>query len=217
MRIYIIVRKYKLTKKHRLLKVIIVLLLLFGAILAYYYLRIMPLITNIVIENTRMKVSKAIDDMTDLQLQNTKYEDFVIVRYDENGKITFFQVNSVNVDLFARKVTALIRDEMSLFESNGIKIPIGTVSGIPFLSDLGPELTLNVLNLGVVDADFSSDFSDAGMNQTVHRLYMKIIVSMKIILPGYSLSFNNSSTVIICESVIVGDVPFGDINASLGG
>lgn len=209
-------RKCKIIKKHRLIKFLIALILVFGAILTYYYLRVAPLVTNIVIENTRMKVSEAIDDMTDRQLQNTNYEDFVIVRYDNEGKMTFFQVNSINVDLFARKVTALIREEMSKFENDGINIPIGTVSGIPFLSDLGPEITLNILNLGVVDADFTSEFISAGVNQTVHRLYMKIIVNMKIILPGYSLSFDNSSTVIICESVIVGDVPFGDIQISSG-
>lgn len=209
-------RKCKIIKKHRLIKFLIALILVFGAILTYYYLRVAPLVTNIVIENTRMKVSEAIDDMTDRQLQNTNYEDFVIVRYDNEGKLTFFQVNSINVDLFARKVTALIREEMSKFENDGINIPIGTVSGIPFLSDLGPEITLNILNLGVVDADFTSEFISAGVNQTVHRLYMKIIVNMKIILPGYSLSFDNSSTVIICESVIVGDVPFGDIQISSG-
>lgn len=209
-------RKCKIIKKHKLIKFLIALILVFGAILTYYYLRVAPLVTNIVIENTRMKVSEAIDDMTDRQLQNTNYEDFVIVRYDNEGKMTFFQVNSINVDLFARKVTALIREEMSKFENDGINIPIGTVSGIPFLSDLGPEITLNILNLGVVDADFTSEFISAGVNQTVHRLYMKIIVNMKIILPGYSLSFDNSSTVIICESVIVGDVPFGDIQISSG-
>ena len=209
-------RKCKIIKKHRLIKFLIALIFVFGAILTYYYLRIAPLVTNIVIENTRMKVSEAIDDMTDRQLQNTNYEDFVIVRYDNEGKMTFFQVNSINVDLFARKVTALIREEMSKFENDGINIPIGTVSGVPFLSDLGPEITLNILNLGVVDADFTSEFISAGVNQTIHRLYMKIIVNMKIILPGYSLSFDNSSTVIICESVIVGDVPFGDIQISSG-
>ncbi len=209
-------RKCKIIKRHKLIKFLIALIFVFGAILTYYYLRIAPLVTNIVIENTRMKVSEAIDDMTDRQLQNTNYEDFVIVRYDNEGKMTFFQVNSINVDLFARKVTALIREEMSKFENDGINIPIGTVSGVPFLSDLGPEITLNILNLGVVDADFTSEFISAGVNQTIHRLYMKIIVNMKIILPGYSLSFDNSSTVIICESVIVGDVPFGDIQISSG-
>lgn len=209
-------RKYKVIKKHRLLKLLIALILIVGAILAYYYLRITPLITDIVVENTRMKVSKAIDDMTDKQLQSTDYEDFVITRYDNEGDLTFFQVNGVNVDLFARKVTAMIREEMTKFENDGINVPIGTVSGIPFLADLGPELTLNILNLGVVDADFSSDFVSAGVNQTLHRLYMKIIVNMKIILPGYSLSFDNSSTVIICESIIAGDVPFGNVELSGG-
>ena len=83
-------RKCKIIKRHRLIKFLIALILVFGAILTYYYLRVAPLVTNIVIENTRMKVSEAIDDMTDRQLQNTNYEDFVIVRYDNEGKMTFF-------------------------------------------------------------------------------------------------------------------------------
>ena len=99
------------------MKLLIALILIVGAILAYYYLRITPLITDLVVENTRMKVSKAIDDMTDKQLQSTDYEDFVITRYDNEGDLTFFQVNGVNVDLFARKVTAMIREEMTKFEA----------------------------------------------------------------------------------------------------
>lgn len=83
---------------------------------------------------------------------------------------------------------------------------------MPLLSDIGPELTYNVLDLGVVDADFYSEFSSAGINQTLHRLYMKIIVNMRIVLPGYSLAFDNSSTVMICENVIAGDVPLGNID-----
>ena len=60
--------------------------------------------------------------------------------------------------------------------------------------------------------DFISDFADAGINQTLHRLYMRIVVNMKIILPGYSLSFDNGSTVLICENIISGDVPLGELN-----
>ena len=67
----------------------------------------------------------------------------------------------------------------------------------------------------MVDADFTSDFTGAGTNQTLHRIYMRIVINMKIILPGYSLSFDNGSTVLICENVISGDVPLG--NVSVGG
>ena len=108
-------------------------------------------------------------------------------------------------------MTALIREEMSEFEKEGVRFPLGTITGLPFLSGIGPELELNLINLGIVDADFFSEFSSAGINQTIHKLYMRIVVNMTIVLPGYTTSFENSSEVIICESIISGKVPLGDI------
>lgn len=205
-------RVVKLKRRRRLLKTIIIAAVAIAVAAVYYYLRIAPVISTVVTERTRMQVSQAIDDMTESHLYDVTYDDFVISRYDDEGNVTFIQINSVKVNLFARRVTSLIRSEMKTFEEQGVQIPIGTVTGIPLLSDLGPELTYNVLDLGVVDADFISEFTDAGVNQTLHRLYMKIIVNMRIVLPGYSLAFDNSSTVMICENVIVGDVPLGQID-----
>lgn len=205
-------RVVKLKRRRRLLKTIIIAAVAIAVAAVYYYLRIAPVISTVVTERTRMQVSQAIDDMTESHLYDVTYDDFVISRYDNEGNVTFIQINSVKVNLFARRVTSLIRSEMKTFEEQGVQIPLGTVTGIPLLSDLGPELTYNVLDLGVVDADFISEFTDAGVNQTLHRLYMKIIVNMRIILPGYSLAFDNSSTVMICENVIVGDVPLGQID-----
>ena len=205
-------RVVKLKSKHRRLKAVFFAAVVIGAFALYYYLRIAPVISTVVTETTRMKVSEAIDDMTEKQLYEEEYGDFVILGTDSDGNVTFVQMNSVAVNLFARRVTSLIRGEMEKFEEQGIAIPLGTITGVPLLSDIGPELTYNVLDLGVVDADFYSEFSSAGINQTLHRLYMKIIVNMRIVLPGYSLAFDNSSTVMICENVIAGDVPLGNID-----
>lgn len=205
-------RVVKLKSKHRRLKAVFFAAVVIGAFALYYYLRIAPVISTVVTETTRMKVSEAIDDMTEKQLYEVEYGDFVILGTDSDGNVTFVQMNSVAVNLFARRVTSLIRGEMEKFEEQGIAIPLGTITGVPLLSDIGPELTYNVLDLGVVDADFYSEFSSAGINQTLHRLYMKIIVNMRIVLPGYSLAFDNSSTVMICENIIAGDVPLGNID-----
>lgn len=159
-----------------------------------------------------MQVSKAIDDMTDGELQAVRYDDFVITRYDDEGQVTLMQINSVNVDLFARKVTARIRTEMEEFENTPISIRLGTLSGIPLFSGMGPEIEFRPLNLGIVDADFSSEFLSGGINQTLHRLYMRIVVNMTITLPGRIFDFENGSNVMICESLIAGDIPFASVN-----
>ncbi len=203
---------YKKNRHKKLFKFISIVVIIITALAVYYYLRIAPVISDVAIESTRMSVSEAIDNMTEQYLYQVSYDDFIISRYNNEGDVVFVQINSVNVNLFARKVTSLLRSEMKGFQESGVKIPLGTATGIPLLSDLGPALTYNVLNLGVVDADFISDFVDAGINQTLHRLYMRRVVNRKIILPGYSLSFDNGSTVLICENIISGDVPLGELN-----
>ncbi len=203
--------KCKPKRKFGWIKPVVAIIVIFGLLLWYYFGRIAPVVTTVSIESVRMRVSQAIDDMTDAELQGKDYDDFVITRYNTDGNLSILQVNSISVDLFARKVTSLIRNEMEEFKERGVAVPLGTLSGLPFLSGFGPAVEINLLNLGVVDADFSSEFISAGINQTLHRLYMRIVVNMTIVLPGYSMEFDNSSQVIICESVITGDVPLGNI------
>lgn len=178
-----------------------------GLCIWYYLGRIVPTIRTIIEETVRIQVSKAIDDMTDSELRNITYEDIIITRFDGEGHVTLMQVNSVNVDVFARKVTARIREEMEAFREEGISINLGTMSGIPFLSGMGPSINFNALNLGIVDADFISEFTSGGINQTLHRLYMRIVVNMTVTLPGRTYEFDNGSSVMICEAVIAGNIP----------
>ena len=138
-------RVVKLKSKHRRLKAVFFAAVVIGAFALYYYLRIAPVISTVVTETTRMKVSEAIDDMTEKQLYEVEYGDFVILGTDSDGNVTFVQMNSVAVNLFARRVTSLIRGEMEKFEEQGIAIPLGTITGVPLLSDIGPELTYKCL------------------------------------------------------------------------
>ena len=203
-------------RKYRWIKPVIIILIIAGIAVWYYFSRIAPSIFTIITERVRMQVSEAIDNMTDSELQNVDYNDLVIVRYNSDGYVSILQVNSVAVDLFARRVTSLIRTEMEKFEEQGVSMPFGTVTGMPFMSGIGPDITVNAISLGVVDADFSSEFVSAGLNQTIHRLYLTIVVNLKIVLPGYTIPLDNSSKVMICESVIAGEVPFGDVNIGEG-
>lgn len=58
-------RVVKLKSKHRRLKAVFFAAVVIGAFALYYYLRIAPVISTVVTETTRMKVSEAIDDMTE--------------------------------------------------------------------------------------------------------------------------------------------------------
>ena len=74
--------------KHKLLKLAIVLAAIAGLCAWYYFGRIAPVMLTVVKETVRMQVSKAIDDMTDSELQGMEYGDLVIVRYNDKGYVS---------------------------------------------------------------------------------------------------------------------------------
>ena len=60
---------------------------------------------------------------------------------------------------------------------------------------------------GSCTATFSNDFSDAGINQTTHRILLNVDVSVSILLPGFRTGTKVSNTFSVAETVIVGAVP----------
>ena len=57
------------------------------------------------------------------------------------------------------------------------------------------------------DATFESNFSQAGINQTLHQLNMIVSVDVSVLVMGETDSFTIHSEVVVAETVIIGDVP----------
>ena len=65
----------------------------------------------------------------------------------------------------------------------------------------------NDMPKGYADAVFISEFTDAGLNQTLHRMIMRTTVSVTAFIPMYSVQTDVSGDFLIAETVIVGNVP----------
>ena len=76
-----------------------------------------------------------------------------------------------------------------------------------FLSGRGFPIPVQVLSIRNSDAAFTSNFSQAGINQTLHQLTMQVSVDVSILVLGRSESFTVSSQVVVAETIIVGQVP----------
>ena len=55
--------------------------------------------------------------------------------------------------------------------------------------------------------DFFSEFKQAGINQTIHRIYVKVDTKVQVIIPFSNKFVEIGSEVPIAETIIVGDVP----------
>ena len=71
----------------------------------------------------------------------------------------------------------------------------------------GPVIPVRILSIRNSDAVFASDFSQAGINQTLHRLNMQVSIDVAVLVLGQASSFTVNSEVVVAETVIVGEVP----------
>ncbi|MCL2859313.1 MAG: sporulation protein YunB [Oscillospiraceae bacterium] len=60
---------------------------------------------------------------------------------------------------------------------------------------------------GVVSANFTSSFEGAGINQTIHRLYLDVNCDVSILTPYGGMSSEVDDKVLFAENIIVGEVP----------
>lgn len=164
-----------------------------------------------------LAVSEAYDNITytvnevladEVIAETIDYNDMVSLITDNNGNITALVTNMANVNYLQAKITNAIVKKFAESDVTKVEIPIGSLFGNAFLSGHGPRISANILSVINVNTTFRNEFSDAGINQTRHRIMMDVDVTLGILLAGYQNRWDTVTTEItVAETVIVGSVP----------
>ena len=72
---------------------------------------------------------------------------------------------------------------------------------------MGPDIEMKMLIDGSVETDLKSEFKEAGINQTLHRLYFVVQSNIGMVLPALTQNFTTELEVLLCENIIVGEIP----------
>lgn len=155
-----------------------------------------------------------------VQLMNTYIDDGVLKttsNYDDNifihigknnkGQVISVETNTMEVNRFAAQLSENILEGIKQNEKVRIKAPIGSSSGSGLFSSFGFFIPYRIVPAGKVYVKPESIFKSAGINQTVHRLKMKVIVEVKILFPLMGKVEKMERDILISETVIMGDVP----------
>ena len=156
----------------------------------------------------RSQVTAAVEQWAarDLQERGVDYSDFVTITRNEAGEITALSADMARLNLLRAELSAhlLERLEDSQLE---LTIPVGSLLPIEPTWARGPELHLRALALGTASAEFESEFTSAGINQSRHRLWLELSVPVTVLLPGGGEELTVDSRLCVAETVIVGQVP----------
>jgi len=153
--------------------------------------------------------SDLINDAIDRQIEtgNIQYDRIVYFEKDLNGRITALKTNMSEVNRLKTAILNIINDEILAMDTSDLGIPVGSLILPEFWSGRGPVIPVHILSIRNSDGSFSSNFTQAGINQTLHQLSMEVLVDVSILVMGRAQSFTVSSQVVVAETIIVGQVP----------
>lgn len=157
----------------------------------------------------RSQVTAAVEQWAarDLQERGVDYSDFVTITRNEAGEIVSLSADMARLNLLRAELSAHLLAKLADSRSLDLAVPVGSLLPFEPTWARGPDLHLRALALGTASAEFESEFTSAGINQTRHRLWLELSVPVTVLLPGGGEELTVDSRLCVAETVIVGQVP----------
>ena len=174
----------------------------------YFRSNIVPTVMGSAVAEVRAMCTETINSaVTAVVGGGVEYDDLFSVVRDDAGNIEMVQANSPEINMVAREIAGLAQANLDALDLKEISIPIGTFTGLALLTGLGPDVTISVMPIGSALCDFVSYFTAAGINQTLHKIYIDVHAEINIITPLDEPTITVKAEVLVAENLIVGEVP----------
>lgn len=170
---------------------------------------IRPIIQTMSSYQAKVFATQAINDAISTELDNLdiSYDELVTVSVNSKDEVTSIQTNMLALNRLRSNITEAILQELGSIENQIIDVPIGTLSGVQFLSGRGNNIQFRIVPAGYIQTDFENKFDSAGINQTRHQIVLNVDMTVIAIIPGYSVTTEVKANYCLAETVIVGTVP----------
>lgn len=205
-------------RRHRGRMLAACLLLLLAACLLFLRLTVGPLVQELAKAIVSNKASNIINEAVEAQLRSDDidYDSIIYLEKDYNGAVTALKTNINEINRLKTEILSVIDTMLLELDVNEVGLPLGSLILPEFFSGTGPTLPVKVLSVSTSEADFHNEFAEAGINQTSHRIYMEVQITMTILTPVGTEAVTASSTVVVAETVIVGTVPGSYVDVKTG-
>ena len=157
-----------------------------------------------------------------LQQYTEACQSAVSVAYNDQNVVSSIQTDTAVINTVRTALTDAVMTAIEQVGSLPVAIPIGTLSGIHWLSGWGPLLTFPMSFTATVLSDVSSSLVAMGINQSNYRVLIHLDVSLYVVTPGGRSTVGTRMSYPMAETVLLGEVPdnltevYGDDQSLLG-
>ena len=140
-------------------------------------------------------------------IKNYKYGDFVSISQDSNGMVQYIDSNVITINKVRADLANNIQNRLNSIEDGTFGIRLGSFTGMKLFAGRGPEVKVKMSTVGSVETELISEFFSAGINQTLHKIYIQVKCTVSVLTPYSSSEQVISSQILLAESVIIGTTP----------
>lgn len=195
-------------KNAKFILLIISIGVIFNSLLYLFNNNISPIILKFAEEKLKNEATSIIyETALDIYSKDFNYKEIIIIEKDQEGNITLLRADTVRLNYLASKLILESNDKIKNLEDLDIKIPIGYASNNLAMKNIGPDIKINLNQIGNVTSDYESVFEGAGINQTIHKIYLNVNIKLRVAIPLNSKDIEITCRVPVSETIIVGKIP----------
>lgn len=197
------------------LRGVVLALLLLTACVAYLERNLTRVVLSLAQAQARVLAVRSLNEAADEIVQSgVTYEQLMSVATGQDGRIQLIQANTPEMNLLASRASLTAQEKLQSVETRTIAVPLGSALGLTLLAGSGPRIQVQILPVGSVIAQFSTEFQSAGINQTRHKISLTLKADVRLVIPTGASTVEVTTQVAVAESIIIGEVPqsFVDVN-----
>lgn len=186
-----------------------VALIVAATIIALLENKLRPVVAEIAAAQAQNIMTAVVENAVtaDLAARQVSYADFIAIQRDEGGAITALTTDMARMNQLRAELIASILEALEGVDVSEVAVPLGSLFDLEPLWAKGPAIKARSMTVGTVRAEFDSQLTSAGVNQTLHRIWMEVDVPMTLLLPGGAAETVLHTRLCVAETVIVGKVP----------
>ncbi|MBE6814945.1 MAG: sporulation protein YunB [Ruminococcaceae bacterium] len=142
-----------------------------------------------------------------LQENNIAYTDLITVSLNDKKEVTAVGTNTIAVNKLKTDITNAIANELKDSRGEKIRVSLGNLFDSYILDYIGIEFQVKLTDYGFIETDILSSFKSSGINQTIHRINLKIKVEINVNIGTLYQKETVETEILLVETVLLGNVP----------
>lgn len=134
-------------------------------------------------------------------------EDLYTVHFGDDGKLNYLEVNSILINELCADTAEELSESLNKADIERVRIPIGVLTGVNMLSEMGPCISVRLTHLGSARTDYETSLDSAGIGQVNFKVWLVADCEMGMVNPLFEHRIKITRKLMLVNTVFSGEVP----------